>query len=50
LGTFHHVSAPRLPLYLSEFNFRWSNRQTTDGERMVQAIKGAEGKRLMLRS
>jgi len=50
LGTFHHVSAQHLPRYLDEFNFRWSNRRATDGERMVKAIKGAEGKRLVLRA
>ena len=25
----------------------WDNRRLTDGERMVAAIEGAEGKRLM---
>ena len=48
LGTFHHVSEQHLPRYLAEFDFRWTNRSLTDGERMVKAIKGAEGKRLML--
>lgn len=50
LGTFHHVSEQHMPRYLAEFDFRWNNRRRTDAERMVAAIKGAEGKRLMLRS
>lgn len=50
LGTFHHVSEQHLPRYLAEFDFRWNNRHATDGERMVRAIKGAEGKRLLLRA
>jgi hypothetical protein len=27
--------------------FRWDHRKVNDGERMVAAIRGAEGKRLM---
>lgn len=49
LGTFHHVSERHLPRYLSEFDFRWSHRKLSDGERTIQAIKSIEGKRLMLR-
>ena len=45
-GTFHHVSKKHLLRYCDEFAFRWSNRKTNDGERTVNAIKGAEGKRL----
>lgn len=45
-GTYHHVSKRHLPRYCDEFSFRWSNRKINDGERTVQAIKGAEGKRL----
>lgn len=49
LGTFHHVSEQHLQRYLDEFNFRWSLRKISDGERTSQAIRNAEGKRLMLR-
>lgn len=35
--------------YCVEFNFRWSHRGVSDGERMVEAIKGVEGKKLMYR-
>jgi hypothetical protein len=33
--------------YCNEFGFRWTERKVSDGERMIAAIKGAEGKRLM---
>ena len=46
-GTFHHVSKTHLHRYCDEFSFRWDERKTTDGERAVEAIKGAEGKRLI---
>jgi len=39
-GTFHHISKKHLPKYCDEFSFRWNNRQTNDGERTVNAIKG----------
>jgi hypothetical protein len=45
-GTFHHVSRQHLHRYLSEFDFRYNSRETTDGERAELALKGAEGKRL----
>jgi transposase-like protein len=46
MGTFHHVSAKHLPLYLAEFDHRYNCRDLTDGERTVQGIAKAEGKRL----
>lgn len=49
LGSFHHVSEKHLPRYLSEFDFRWNRRHLTDGDRMVEAIHGAEGKRLQFK-
>jgi transposase-like protein len=49
-GTFHHVSARHLHRYMSEFDFRYNLRATTDGERAALAVKGAEGKRLMFRA
>lgn len=49
-GTFHHVSKKHLHRYCDEFNFRWDERKTTDGERTVAAIKGGEGKRLIYRA
>ncbi|MBL7152094.1 MAG: transposase [Phycisphaerae bacterium] len=48
-GTFHAVSKKHLHRYVSEFEFRWNTREVDDGERIVAAIKGSEGKRLMYR-
>ncbi|MGO9571975.1 MAG: IS1595 family transposase [Desulfomonilaceae bacterium] len=48
-GIFHSLSKQHLFRYCNEFVFRWNNRKVTDGERMVEVIKGAEGKRLMYR-
>ena len=52
LGTYHHVSPQHLHRYLSEFDFRYSNRASVgveDTERMARAVKGAAGKRLYYR-
>ena len=48
-GIFHQLSKKHLHRYCTEFGFRWDFRKVTDGERMVAAIEGAEGKRLMYR-
>jgi hypothetical protein len=50
MGSFHHVSEKHMNRYLNEFSFRWDLRKATDGERTVEAIKNAEGKRLMYRT
>jgi transposase-like protein len=46
-GTFHHVSKKHLGRYCDEFSFRWNTRKVTDSERAEEALKGAEGKRLL---
>jgi hypothetical protein len=46
VGTFHHVSKQHLDRYLSEFDFRYNSRETTDVERAELAIAGVVGKRL----
>lgn len=49
-GVYHHVSEAHLHRYLSEFDFRYNNREASgvdDAERTRRAIAGAEGKRLM---
>jgi transposase-like protein len=48
-GTFHQLSRHHLGRYCDEFSFRWEHRKTSDGQRMVAAIEGAEGKRLTYR-
>jgi len=35
--------------YLSEFDFRWSNRKLSDWERTKEALEMIEGKRLSYR-
>jgi len=45
-GIFHSLSKQHLFRYCNEFAFRWNHRKITDGERTVEAIKGAEGRRL----
>ena len=47
VGTFHHVSKKHLPLYLAEFDHRYSNRKISDGERTRNSLKKMEGKRLI---
>jgi len=49
IGVYHHVSKRHLDRYLDEFNFRYNSRKVDDALRMVLAIDGAKGKRLMLR-
>ncbi|MGA2055468.1 MAG: IS1595 family transposase [Bradyrhizobium sp.] len=51
-GVYQHCSEKHLHRYLSEFDFRYSNRSALgieDGERRTLAIKGASGKRLTYR-
>jgi transposase-like protein len=48
-GTFHQISKKHLHRYCIEFCFRWDRRKMSDGERMVEAIQGVKGKRLMYR-
>jgi len=48
-GIFHQLSKKHLSRYCDEFAFRWKHRKTSDGQRMVAAINGSDGKRLMYR-
>jgi transposase-like protein len=48
-GIYHSVSKEHLHRYMSEFEFRYNNRDLDDGPRTLMAIKGAEGKRLTYR-
>jgi len=46
IGTFHHVSKKHLPLYLADFDARYSARKVTDGQRTVESLPNATGRRL----
>jgi len=48
-GIFHWFSHKHTHRYCDEFGFRWDRRKASDGERMIAAIEGAEGKRLFYR-
>lgn len=50
IGVYHHWSPTHLHRYLSEFDFRFNRRKITDGERMIEALRKVEGKRLMYKS
>lgn len=49
IGTYHHVGAQHLQRYVTEFDFRYNNRETTDTERADNALRGITGKRLLYR-
>lgn len=49
IGTYQHCGEQHLRRYLNEFDFRYSNRKISDKQRAAEAVKGAEGKRLMYR-
>ena len=49
IGTYQHCSGDHLHRYLSEFDFRYNHRaslEIDDKSRLVDALKGIEGKRL----
>ena len=48
-GVYHHVDSNHLHRYLSEFDFRYNERNVNDAERSITALIGIEGKRLMYR-
>jgi len=50
VGTFHHVSAQHLPLYLAEFEHRHNYRKASDGERTDAGLQMAVGKRLLYKT
>ena len=48
-GVYQHCAKKHLHRYVAEFNFRYNERGTSDGERTALALAGAIGKRLMYR-
>ena len=50
MGTYHHVSQQHLKRYLTEFDFRYNQREAlnvTDAQRAAKALRGTVGKRVM---
>jgi transposase-like protein len=45
-GTFHHVDAAYLSMYLPEFEFRYNRRDITDAERFASLVGQVSGRRL----
>jgi len=50
VGIYHNVSREYVHRYIWQLDFTWNNREMNDGERMVAAIRSAEGKRLRYQS
>jgi transposase-like protein len=50
VGTFHHVSAQHLPLYIAEFDHRHNCRKMSDGQRTDVGLLMATGKRLIYKN
>lgn len=46
-GTFRHISRQHLDRYVGEYQYRYNNRKESDSTRSKNAIRGAEGKRLI---
>ena len=49
IGTYHHVGSQRLQRYVTEFDFRYNNRDTSDTDRVTTALRGISGKKLIYR-
>jgi transposase-like protein len=49
VGVYHHVGAQHLQRYVTEFDFRYNHRKSTDSQRATNAVKGIAGRRLTYR-
>lgn len=48
IGVYHGIGFPYADRYLDEYTFRYNRRKQKDGERMLEAIQNADGRRLTL--
>ena len=44
VGTFHHVSRHRLPMYLGEFEYRFNHRKMSDADRFENLLSQTQGR------
>ncbi|HRQ76939.1 MAG TPA: IS1595 family transposase [Phycisphaerales bacterium] len=49
IGIYHNVSRKHLQRYLDEAEFRYNHRKLEDGDRVIAAIRGGDGRRLAYR-
>jgi hypothetical protein len=49
IGTFHHVGEQHLQRDVTEFDYRWNNRKTSDKQRSDKLLTKVAGKRLTYR-
>lgn len=49
IGTFHHVGEQHLQRYVTEFDFRWNNRNICDKDRSKLLLSRISGRRLAYR-
>ena len=47
VGAHHHISTEHLDRYWDEFEWKYTRRNRTEGEKLEMALKATEGKRLM---
>ena len=47
-GTFHQISEKHLHRYLKELDYKWNTREMSDGHKLRNALKRADGKRLSI--
>ncbi|HEX8245292.1 MAG TPA: IS1595 family transposase [Longimicrobium sp.] len=49
-GTWHRISLVHMHRYLAHCDFLWNTRKQSDGDRVLNLIRSAEGKRLFYRT
>lgn len=49
MGVYNRISAKHLHRYLAAADFAWNTRRMSDGDRVLELIRGADGRRLLYR-